>query len=271
MNFRYFWYVPVFAVLLVACHDAPRNNPFDPELTPRVEEVAAQVDTAAGSVLLEWSEYEGDQPFSDYRILRRVQGLVAVDTVGLIKEVAQTSFTDTSIVPDLAYVYQIVVVNQEGFEVPSSEVVVRSFSVREVDLLEVRSDSLKGTISLHWQPYSGPDFVRYEVWRRNFGQDPLALDEIEDVEQTTWIDENPLPATEYSYWVKLLAAGKELESQRREISYELPPIELHQVEFSSEDASSRLEWTRYQGPRFAAYEVRRKSGDLVEQNRHYRE
>jgi len=65
--------------------------------------------------------------------------------------------------------------------------------------------------------------------------------------------------------VKTLAADKNLESQRREVSYELPPIELRAVVFSSETATAGLSWTRYQGPRFAGYEVGRRAEGIAEQ------
>ena len=49
-----FFVLLYWAVLLAACHDAPRNNPFDPALTPPVElEVA--LDDTAGTATLTWS------------------------------------------------------------------------------------------------------------------------------------------------------------------------------------------------------------------------
>ena len=60
---------------LVGCYDAPRTNPFDPALTPAVELLAVTVDSTSGSALLEWTPYEGKQPFREYRVLsRRQQG-----------------------------------------------------------------------------------------------------------------------------------------------------------------------------------------------------
>ena len=45
-----------WAVLLVlaSCHDAPRNNPFDPALTPAVE-LQVALDDTAGTATLNWS------------------------------------------------------------------------------------------------------------------------------------------------------------------------------------------------------------------------
>ena len=54
----------LLAVLLtVGCHNAPRNNPLDPELTPGVELLSATTDSLAGTATLTWSQYAGDQPF----------------------------------------------------------------------------------------------------------------------------------------------------------------------------------------------------------------
>ena len=158
-------------LLLAACHDAPRKNPFDPALTPEVEVTRRALDEKEGTVFLEWTQYSGAQPFKEYRILRKVQGFEAVDTVAFISEVEQTHFTDTDIEPDMDYLYRVAVVNQWGFAVESPEVSVGSFGVNGVDLLETRSDDVRGSISLRWERYAGPDFENYEVWRRSSGQE----------------------------------------------------------------------------------------------------
>ena len=263
-GYRHVWYIPVLLVLVAACHDAPRKNPFDPELTPAVEIVSAAVDTTTGSVVLEFTGYEGGQPFAGYRVLRKVQGLEDVDTVAVIADRAQTTLRDMTIQPDLDYLYWVEVVNQGGFAVPSAQELVRSFSVPGVSLFDPQPDKLQGTISLRWERYIGPDFERYEVWRRISGQVGEVLEIIEEVADTVWVDHTPLPRTEYFYWVRLVAANQQLESQQRSISYNLPGVELQQAAFSSETAAAELAWTAYQGPRFAAYEVHRQSGDRTE-------
>jgi hypothetical protein len=251
---------------VVSCHDAPRNNPFDPELTPGVELIIAAVDTTAGTVQLQWSAYDGRQAFAEYRVKRRVQGLIKDSTLATITEVEQRNFIDTGIDPDLTYVYWVEVVNQGGFVVSSLEVPVQSFSVLGVDLLAVQADKLQGTIALRWQRYTGPNFERYEVWRTSFGQPDTMLQSVGGESDTVWTDTSPLPETEYSYWLELFAAGKELKTPRDEVSYELPPIELQVVKFSSQTAAAELVWSPYQGPRFAAYEVRRQSGGQAVQS-----
>ena len=53
--------VMLFQVL--ACHDAKRNNPLDPDLTPAVE-LSAALDSTSGAVTLSWTAYEGQMPFA---------------------------------------------------------------------------------------------------------------------------------------------------------------------------------------------------------------
>ena len=79
------WPAGLFVLALVACHDAPRKNPFDPELTPAVElEVA--LDDTAGTATLTWTPYEGSQPFAEYRVLRNVAKSIEVVTLDTIMD-----------------------------------------------------------------------------------------------------------------------------------------------------------------------------------------
>jgi hypothetical protein len=57
------WMAAPTLVLLVACHDARRENPLDPALTPPVE-LQVALDDTAGTATLTWSAYAGDQPFA---------------------------------------------------------------------------------------------------------------------------------------------------------------------------------------------------------------
>ncbi len=51
-------------MLLVGCsHDAKRENPFDPALTPAVELRVVAIGTT-GTTQLDWSPYQGDTPFA---------------------------------------------------------------------------------------------------------------------------------------------------------------------------------------------------------------
>ena len=251
-------------LVLASCHNPQRKNPFDPELTPPVENVEATLDGTSGIVVVEWDAYDGAQPFGRYLVLRKVQGLEAVDTLSVITDPTLTRFEDTSIEPDTDYIYRVTVANISGFAVDSADLALRSFRIPEVELAEVVADNLQGTIILRWQPYRGPRFVSYTVWRRSFGQEDQSLALVQAAEDSTWTDNSALPETEYLYWIETSAAGTQRSSERKEAVFSLPAVELLRAEFSSDSASADLRWTGYQGPRFAAYEVRRQSPDQNE-------
>lgn len=249
--------------LCAACHDAPRDNPFDPALTPAVE-VQAALDDTAGVATLTWSRYQGQQPFVGYQVLRKVRGLEAVDTLGMVNQPEVTFFVDNTLVPDLEYLYWVEVLNQVGFANASGQVTVRSFQVRGVEVVEAHSDDHQGVIALRWQRYRGPDFASYRVWRRRFGEERRVLAELAVVSDTAWTDTTPLPAKEYLYWIETLAAEESLESPPVEAVYALPPLDLQRLVFSSTMATAELSWTEYEGPRFGGYEVHRRTEGSTE-------
>ena len=251
-------------LFLTACHNPQRKNPFDPELTPPVENVEATLDGTSGIVVVEWDAYDGAQPFGRYLVLRKVQGLEAVDTLSVITDPELTRFEDTSIEPDTDYIYRVTVANRAGFAVDSTDLALRSFRIPEVELAEVVADNLQGTIILRWQAYHGPRFTSYTVWRRSFGQESRLLALVETIEDTMWTDSSTMPETEYLYWIETSAAGIRRSSTQREAVFSLPAVTLSRAQFSSDSASADLQWTGYQGPRFAAYEVRRQSRDQNE-------
>jgi hypothetical protein len=59
------------AGLLLSCHDARRENPVDPDLTPAVTDLAVSVTDSLGLVQLVWSAYHGDMAFAAYHVLRK--------------------------------------------------------------------------------------------------------------------------------------------------------------------------------------------------------
>ena len=253
-----------FSLVLASCHNPERKNPFDPELTPAVENVEATLDGTSGVVVVEWDAYDGAQPFGRYLVLRKVQGLEAVDTLSVITDRALTRFEDTSIEPDTDYIYRVTVANIAGFTVDSADLALRSFRIPEVELAEVVADNLQGTIILRWQAYRGPRFTSYTVRRRSFGQEGQLLALVDAATDTTWIDNTALPETEYLYWIETSAAGTQRSSVQEEAVFSLPAVELSRAQFSSDSASADLAWTAYAGPSFGAYEVRRQSRDQNE-------
>jgi hypothetical protein len=236
----------------------------DPSLTPPVDIVSAQVDARVGRVRLEWTPYAGEQPFAHYLILRREQNLVKTDTLAQIADANTIAFEDTTIAPQVGYVYRVVVFNQHGFFQEGPERSIDAFSVGTPSLLAPQIDNAQGIIALRWNAYVGPDFERYEIRRRSFGGEQL-LGTKTAVADTTWTDTDPEPRTEYFYWITTIAAGLELDSQRQETAYDLPPIELLQAELSHHSATATLSWTRYQGPGFVGYQVQQRAGRLSEE------
>jgi len=249
---------------LTACHDAPRKNPFDPALTPPVEMQRAETDKMEGTVFLQWSRYEGRESFAEYRILRKVRGLEAIDTVQVIRDREQLQFIDAGgLQPKTDYLYWVVVVNSAGFEVGSQQMEPEPFTLPTVDLLGAEADPRNGHIVLTWSGYAGPFFEGYEIWRRSFGQESERLVEIGEVAQTTWTDTEPVPDVEYSYFLRRLAAGNIQDSQTREEVLRLTEVDLLGANFSSETASAELIWTAYTGPGFEAYEVFRRTNETL--------
>jgi len=250
-------------LLLSACHDAPRKNPFDPVLTPPVE-LQVALDDTAGTATLMWTAYVGEQAFAEYWVLRNVIESVQVETLKVIEEVAQTAYVDTSLTPDTAYEYRVAVVNASGHVEPSNRVTVSGYTIDAVRLLSVAGDPASGTIVLRWERYRDSGFEAYQVRRRvsEMLRDTL-LFQGADVGDTTFVDTSARADVPYVYTVVVSALGRELESNSLERRLSLLPVEMLSPEFDSETASAALAWTPYQGPRFHAYQVRRRTRDQV--------
>jgi hypothetical protein len=244
---------------LTACHDAPRKNPFDPELTPAVALTAALDDTA-GTVMLNWTEYVGEQKFAEYRVLRNIARFTEVDTLAVIEELTQTMFVDSSLAPDTAYEYRVDAVNAAGFAVSSEIRNVTGYSVEAVHLLRPVDDPQIGTVTLTWTQYRNPGFEGYQVLRRAVGTDQVEeLADIASLGDTVFVDSTLRADIDYVYSVDVGAAGKTLTSNAREGRLVLPVVELSEPVFDSATASATLTWTPYRGPRFQAFQVRRRT------------
>ena len=177
----------LICMLLVGCYGGDRDNPLDPELTPAVELGAVAVDDSSGTALLRWTEYEGQQPFEAYRILRAERGQEVVDTLEVIEDVHRTTFRDTTLAPEVAYVYRVTVVNRDGF-VAESAVREMSYRLPPVELLGVEMDGITGTAELKWSEYWGPGFERYRIYRQsgNLREEPVG--EVDEVGRTMYVD-----------------------------------------------------------------------------------
>lgn len=249
----------VALLALAACHDARRDNPMDPELTPPAAGLQAAVDDSAGVVLLSWEPYVGPMPFDHYLVLRKARGFEAVDSLARIPDPTIVGFADTTAAPDVAYEYRVAVVNAAGFAHASAPVSVRPFAVRGVELLSVGADTRTGVVTVTWRPYGGPGFEGYEVWRRTVGLEPRVLAVVTDRAVGTWQDTSAVPATRYTYWVRTRLYEAGYDSGTRQLAYALPRPRLTELALSSDCACARVAWSAYLGPRFAAYEVRRRA------------
>jgi len=252
-------------LLLTTCHDASRENPFDPVLTPPVE-LSVALDDTAGTVTLSWTPYVGEQPFGEYWVLRNIVDRIKVDTLAVLEEVEQTAFVDTSLAPNTAYGYRVSVVNTAGLEVASPERRVPEFDVQAVRLLAVENRAREGVLALRWTCFRGADFQQYQVRRRISGSaEEEILAEGMEVGDTTFVDSTVRTEVDYVYTVVVQAADQTLESNSREGKQVLPAVRIEEAHFDSRTASARLGWTGYEGPRFAAYRVERRTAELARQ------
>ncbi len=205
----------VWAVLLPSCHDAPRNNPFDPALTPAVT-LAVALDDTAGTATLTWTRYEGQQPFREYRVLRKVSGLERVDTLAILGQVEQTTWVDTSMTQHTPYGYRVSVVNTSGLEASTTPWETRPVQLPAVVLERVDFYSRTATAHLEWTPYRGGQFAKYEVRRNTAELASQVVFETPDPTATTFVDSNLVGATEYYYQVVVRTQrGEEVAGEQR--------------------------------------------------------
>ncbi len=199
----------LLAVLLLgACgHDAKRDNPLDPALTPPVELEVALNDTL-GTATLTWTPYSGAQPFAEYWVLRKQPGLESVDTLSVIIDAAITTYTDTSLGLTASYSYRVSTVNASGLEAQSGPAEVPPRSPPPIEIRELTFDSNTASATLTWTRYAGTDFGAYRVIRAS-GLETEAIAETESRGDTTFTDADLRGNTEYTYHVVVLTKGGE--------------------------------------------------------------
>ena len=203
-------------MFLVACsHDAKRENPLDPELTPAVALTTALSDST-GSVTLQWSHYAGDSGLADYRVLRREAESTVTETLAVVASIDSTRFIDTGLEPDTAYEYRVVVTTIDGYEAPSEPKAVAGFKIGPVSLQIAKGDPQNGVVDLRWTRYRDPGFAGYEVIRRQVGTDlDTAMYETTTVEDTVFTDTTALHGVSYLYTIRVEAAGSGSARQHR--------------------------------------------------------
>ena len=255
---RHLWLLTGLALLLACGHDSKRDNPLDPALTPAVE-LEVSLDDSAGAATLTWTPYDGDTPFAEYRVLRKVPGLETVDTLAAIADVQATSHEDTTLRPNTAYSYRISVVNASGYEASSQEQSVEGYGGGAVTLFEheVQSDEVR----LRWSRFSGGRFEAYRIER--FSLDVLDFEEIgriTDVGDTLFTDPDPVPEIS-RYRIVVEAAGETFASNRSEkVRLSDPAVVLQAVDVDEQEGTATLTWSQYAGDQaFVSYEIRRRT------------
>ena len=212
---RFSWLLAVLLALATCSHDSKRDNALDPALTPPVE-LQVAVDDTAGTATLTWTTYAGEQPFAAYVLKRNQAEQVAVDVLDTLSSVDQTTFLDTTLLPDVAYVYRVVTINAGGLEVESEPRIVLLQSLSPVRITNLDFDSRTASASLAWSQYEGEDFVSYHVTRSVPGETPRQIAEFANPAQTALVDSALLGNTEYTYTIDVLTThGTELSSETR--------------------------------------------------------
>ena len=249
-------------LVLVACgHDAKRDNPLDPQLTPPVE-LQIALDDTAGTAILTWTPYTGATAFDEYLVLRNIEDRTSVDTLARIESAETTSFVDTTMAANTAYEYRVAVVNASGFEVPSLEDRTGGYSVSPVNLLSATYEPQAGGVVVSWSRFHGSRFNNYRVERVSADKvdfEPLG-EPVEAVADTTFIDTDVVPDVFYRYRVVVEVSGEAWTSDSSvPVRFLSGPVFLRPVELNPREGTATLSWSRYEGDQpFRSYRVRRR-------------
>lgn len=246
----------LIVLALAACsHDSKRANPLDPERTPPVE-VEARLDEATGAVALTWRPFNGDEPLSYYRLERRVQGQLAWSAKDSLTTATDTTWTDSTLVPETDYEYRVTVVNVAGFERPSVPRSVSGYTILPVRLLRAQAVANTQTIELTWERYTDPGFAGYVVTRRQVGTDDLVqLAHYPSVMDTGFVDATARHRVSYVYRVVTLTTTDSLSSNEVESTLTLNSVAQLPLVLDAATATATVRWAPYTGPRFHLYRV----------------
>jgi hypothetical protein len=148
-----------------------------------------------------------------------VPGLESVDTLAIIDDITTTSFVDSSLSLDSSYSYRVSTVNNAGFEAASRSETARPLSPPPIEIRNLTFDSRTATATLTWTRFAGASFSSYRVVR-TCGFDTQTFAEINDKNDTSFVDTGLLGVTEYTYSVAIMTLdGGELRSDARSGSF----------------------------------------------------
>jgi fibronectin type 3 domain-containing protein len=199
---------PVLLVMLILCacgHDSKRDNPLDPALTLPVQ-LRVAVDDSAGVATLTWTPFEGEAAFAEYRVVRNEAERTIVDTLAILSSVTQTSFVDSSLVPETSYSYRVLSVNTSGFEAISDPHAIRLRTPSAVRIEVIDLDSRTASAAVRWSQYTGRDFASYQLLR-SAGFETQMVAQTQDRLDTTFVDAGLKGNIEYSYQVVVLTTA----------------------------------------------------------------
>ncbi|NKB72759.1 MAG: hypothetical protein GKR89_37280 [Candidatus Latescibacteria bacterium] len=225
--------------------------------------LAADTDAAAGATRLHWSRYR-DPRFEAYRIERRLSTETAFNLIDRQTAVDDTTFIDADLKPDQVYFYRIVL-EAAAQTWPSNPSLAVHLSIDPVRLLAAFAVPEKGAINLVWTGFAQTGFHSYQIKRQ---QRDSSLEEIlairTEAGDTTFTDTTALNGVDYIYTLDLHAFDQVLPSNSLLGRLQLPPVQLTTARPDASTGAVVLHWTRYQGPRFRAYQIRRRSANLAE-------
>ena len=259
--------VAVAGLLFAGCHDAPRDNPMDPELTPAVG-LQVALDDSAGTAHLTWTPYAGSQPFTEYRVLRHEVGRASVDTLAVLTELDQTTFIDTFLAPNTSYAYRISVLNAGGYQALSGEHEIDGYKAGPVVLLGWQVAPGDGAVELRWRRYTGARFASYRIQRRRANQlDFSPIAQTTAIGDTAYTDGDLEADVDYFYQVAVRAADTLWTSNTSgRVRYGLESVVLAPATEDGRLGAVALRWSPYGGPHFEAYRImRRVAGSDQEQ------
>jgi len=225
-----------------------------------------EIDSQSGSATVLWTRYTNAR-FEAYRVERRRPEDDDFSLVERITTIADTSFVDAELQPDVSYIYRIVV-EAAGLTWPSNRSGRQSFSLEAVELLSVEQDSNAGAMRLTWSAFRGSDFEAYEVHRVGVeSNEDIIVGELDGLSDTTFVDQTLTAGVPFEYLVTVRAAGQVLTGNSLLRQLNLPAVEIESIEVNSMTASAILNWTPYAGPRFSSYRVLRRTDILAPEER----
>lgn len=253
---------------MVACHNSGRDNPLDPALTPSVT-LALALDDTTGIAHLSWSEYEGEAPFESFLVLRNETESIRVDTLSVITDVARRDFADSTVQPNRSYAYRVAVRNASGLDAPSSQQATQGYTVEPIRLTALDPEHGPANLRIRWTRFRSPGFERYRIRRKLSNNLTENIGEVTGRLDTTFTDTSLLAFTNYEWSVvvdtRFAGTGFDsLESNWLPRSVPITAVRLTDLMFDAAQATARLTWRPYEGPRFREYRIVRRTPGLAD-------